>query len=387
MKHRIADACVNRNHVYFFDNEVQALCSLSAENSRVEILAINDKSFFDSYHIFCDRNFLYVMSMQTVDFLKYDMNLRTLDLITNHSAEGKLESPYRYDYHMLLDNQLWSFPNGQEKPIYCYDLETGVFMQNSILCNDQIIRTNHKVFTRFSSAFEDVYWCALNKTNKYIKYDLRKQKIQLYEVSDPTICIDAISFDGEYLWMTSAKDSVIFKCTETGNIIKAFYGDEKSDSDTFSRLYCIKQYVIGLPRFGEYIFFINKHTNKTLKKYLNNINPEIGTYLSGGSKILKCLEYKDKLLFFGFGIDLLIITDLDGNSAFSTQIIYSEKDIIKINYAKIVKNRVIQENEEMYLHNFMEVINEYSFKSGYISNISKLFGKNIIYNYIKKSLI
>lgn len=348
MFHSISDACVRKEKIYFFDDITQAICEFSDSNDSVKILAVNDKKFFESGNIFFYRDCLYVASRRTLDILKYESNSKTIKTICQKDI--KVNQQFLFDYHMISEHRLWSFPNHMCQPVCYYDFNSGEFVEG------KKIEKNNNMLTRFSSSFESCYWSALYKTNKYFKYDLKQQNIKLYEISDKKMYAAAICFDGEYLWVSSSNNSEIYKCTKTGEVIGKFDGKGKAGGETFARLYAIDQYVIAVPRFGEFIFFIDKRTDEVKRFYLKDIDVRMEMSPGKASKILKCLKYKNKFVFFGFGIDAFIILDMDDMEVRNIPIILSREDLEKINYANVVRNNVTVENETICLKNLNKAI-------------------------------
>lgn len=350
MKHTIADACICQSNVFFFDNESQALCEFSVIDQSVKVIAVNEGSYFDAFHIFSDTNYLYIASKQNFDLLKYDLNFKSLSTVSCTIDGSVLKRPYYYDCHMVSDGKLWSFPNSLEKSIYYYDINENIFVKD-------VKRISHKGenIIRFSSGHDNIYWGAIYNTNIFIKYDLQKEESILYETSMPSIHISAICFDGTYLWMTSADSSAIIKCTETGAVLQTFDGNGMSGGSTFSRLYSFDSYIIGVPQFGDYILFIDKNENELKKLYLHDIDPSFNVDAQG-SKILKCLNVSDKLIFFGYCIDGLIITDQNGCNARSIPILYAQEDLLKIVNAHVKRNSIILEENTLSLTELISVM-------------------------------
>lgn len=345
MKHTIADACIKGDYIYFFENEAQALCAFFIPDERFEVLAVNNEKKFDSYHIFYEKDSLYMTSLYTTSIMKYDMISGNLKWIPD-DLDGELQKNHMYDYHMISNNKIWNFPNDQKKPVILFDLDTGVFIENTVLKDTKIVKDNENTITRFSSGFLDVYWSVFYNSNIFLKNDLGKNNVQMYKISDTTVHAEAIMFDGEYLWITSANDGSIFKCSEEGTVIGVFNKNKELSGEVFSRLYCIEQYIIGVPRFGKYILFINKLLNEEKRVYLRDIDPDFDIDTNGGSKILKCLKYKEKLFFFGFGIDAFIMMDINGDNACNIGIKYDDQDWNKIrDYKKVLVTPIVSENE------------------------------------------
>lgn len=349
MEHSIADACVGKGKIYFFDDMTQSLCEISDLYGSVKVLAVNHNKFFESGSIFFDRGDLYVTSRRTLDLLKYDGNYKTIKTI--FQKEIRINQKGLFDYHMISDHRIWSFPNHTDQPICFFDLNSGEFAE------DRVIKKNDRdMVTRFSSGFENCYWSALFKTNKYLKFDLKQRNIRLYETSNDKIHAAAICFDGEYLWISSADNSEIYKCTETGKVLGRYDGKGKEEGETFARLYSIDQYVIAIPRFGDFIFFIDKKTDDVERFFLKDIDLKLGINAGKASKFLKCLKYKNKLIFFGFGIDAFIVTDIDRMKVQNLPMIFSGEDMERINYANVMRNNLIIENKYLHLDNLERAI-------------------------------
>ncbi|MCI8640119.1 MAG: hypothetical protein HFG41_13530 [Coprococcus sp.] len=383
MKHSIKDACSGNQRMYFFDDNIQALCEFSVIDEDFKVLAVYIGNEFISSNIFLLKDCIYITSFQTTDFLKYDIKLGTLIKIVSNDIDSNLEWPNIYDHHMISNNRLWSFPNYQGKPIYYYDFESG-FSIDKKLCNIYVLECNDESVSRFSTNFNNTYWKAFYKTNKYLKYDLQSQTVKLYVISDSEIQINSISFDGEFLWATLANSATIIKCTQEGEILNIFEDIEGLGEEIFSRLYCIEQYIIGVPRFGDFILFIDKNLNDTKRVYLREINPELDIKMDGCSKILKCLKYGNKLFFWGFGIDALILTDIDGNSARYIPIKFTKDDLEKITRIKMIKNSIIFENGTRSFPNFLLGIVENSNRIEKHYEIDRGSSGNKIYEVIGK---
>lgn len=378
MKYRIADACKDTGHIYFFDEGAQALCEFLPENESISILAVNDKINFESSDIFLVDGVIYVTSRRTLDLLKFDINNKSLDVI--HNICGRLEQSYIYDYHMFTEGKIWSFPNSVRATIYYYDLKSGLYEKDIMVQNGY----SKDSYIRFSSGFENNYWGAYYKTNKFLKYDLYRKETKLFEIINPDIQIGSICFDGEYLWMTSAISGKVFKCLENGKIVDVFNEREEYKEDIFSRLYSIDNVIIALPRFGEYILFINKYTNETKRVYLQDTYLGIEESLTKGSKMLKCLLYKKKLIFFGFGIEAFLLTNLDGSNACNITVTYSSGDIYRISSSILKREKKISENNSLRMSNYIEAIRYNKFQNKNLNDLLQyVCGKNI-YNGISK---
>lgn len=348
MEHSIADACVGMGKIFFFDDITQSLCEISDLHGSIKVLAVNDNKFFESGNIFFDRGNLYVASRRSLDLLKYDGHSKTIKTISQKDIA--INQNGLFDHHMISEHRLWSFPNYMNQSICYFDLNSCKIVK------DRVIKKNDgNMSTRFSSGFADCYWSALYKTNKYLKFDLKQRKIQLYETSSE-IHAAAICFDGKYLWISSADNSEIYKCTETGEVLERFDGKGEAGGETFARLYTTDQYMIALPRFGDFIFFIDKGTDDVKRFYLEDIDFNLKINANKASKFLKCLKYKNKLLFFGFGIDAFIIIDIDGMKIQNLPMIFSKEDIERINYANITRNNLTVENKYLNLENLKKAV-------------------------------
>lgn len=378
MKYRIADAYNDNGHLYFFDEDAQALCEFFPEDEKISILAVNDKIKFESSDIFLIEGKIYITSRKTLDLLRYDINNKSLDVIFD--IGNKLEHPYIYDYHMFSEGKIWSFPNSICASIYSYDLKSGLYEKDIILQNEY----RKDLYIRFSSGFHNNYWGAYYKTNKFLKYDLHRGETKLFEIVNPEIQIESVCFDGEYLWMTSAINGMVFKCLENGKVVDVFNEKEECKEEIFSRLYSIGNVIIALPRFGEYIFFINKYTNETKRVYLQDTYLGIEEKSIKGSKMLKCLLYKQKLIFFGFGIEAFLLTNLDGSDACNITVTYSSGDIQRISNAILKREMRILEDNNLYLSNYLDAVKYNKIQNKNLNDLLQCICGGRVYNRICK---
>lgn len=378
MKHTIAAVCNYQGNVFFFDNELQTLCEFSVDSESVKAIAINEGSYFFAFHIFSYGNYLYIAERRMLDFLRYDFNSGSLSRVYG-IAEKNLGLSV-YDYHMMSENKLWSFPNNLEMPIYYYDMNEEVFKKDECEFN-----YDGETITRFSSGYNNIYWRAFYNTNKFIKYNLEKKEILLYEVSDSSVHINAICFDGTNVWVTSADNSSIIKCTESGKILDIFDAGGKHGNFTFSRLYNYDSYIVGLPYYGDYILFIDKNQNTLKKIVLRDLdaNFDIDTK---GSKILGCLKSGDKFILFGFHLDGIIITDKDGSNARNIPLLFTKEDLNRIINAYVKRSPIVVEGGEKTLSELLSVVSDEAYEIEKVNEHSKLQTGKALFEQIKKEL-
>lgn len=305
------DAYVNGNKMWYFDNDLQALCEFNLDTCNLTII---EKGHVEgnliSNNIFYRNGMLYITFCNSNGILKFDMEKSVFrEIMSKEDIKLTSDCKKSYDFQTIVDNKIWQIPTYMDKPVCCYDLSKKQFYQNNMLNRsiEKYVKTNERTIV-YASGYDTQVWSVIWKTHRYLKYDLRSGKIEIFQLKDSNKHLNSICYDGENVWLTQI-DSTDLICVNHEEYVISIEDEDKNKKEQYSKIVNLKDDIIVLPRFGNEIILVCKETRAVRKieisdEYFPNYRIE-----SQCSKIVGCYEVEEKIYLFPWGISDLLLLD------------------------------------------------------------------------------
>lgn len=292
------DAVLKEGYIWFFDNRIQALCKMSTDNFKMEIISVyRGEERFNVRKIFFFQNKFYLVSTHSPDILIYDNNRKDKGSafqmqkpLINYASE--IYAAYGYaDY-------IYFFPSFINGKIICFDIYTKKYFEKSLF--DSSIKAaigKQTMIMGYSSFHNGKLFFPVFGTSFYMSCDLGTYKTDLFQTEDKRIMLSGSCFDGENIWLTQKDESdIICIGKESINILEKY---------TYSWLYNIDDFIIMLLNCNDKLLLIHKETAEVSIVTLPFIETEKQQKSKGA--IVNCCDCGDFVFLFRHGAQDLYV--------------------------------------------------------------------------------
>lgn len=173
----------------------------------------------------------------------------------------------RYMDAFVVDDKLWVISAYAEQPIVIFDLvnhtQRAFSWTEKLLSNDIKNRKAAMFLSRLEER-DGVIYGVVWKTPYIVQFVMESCEVKLYTVEDRESQLTGIAFDGEFFWLTDARDAYIqkWKPQYKEEVIEKPDIQFSSGVTVYCDIVCYKEQVILIPFSGEDILYVDKSANK-----------------------------------------------------------------------------------------------------------------------------
>jgi len=315
------DGFIENGKLWYFDSAIQALCTMNLQTYLVEIICFYLEGFDGAYKIFRKNRSLFIASCRNPDILKYDLDTHQFKLyqhIKNGQSGGMA-------CHFMKENMIWMLPCAALKdPIIGFNVSNGSFEEKDSL-KLELSKKFKKLQLVFSGNDHDKFYAAISGTKDCFCFEPQHNRFEWIEcdIGNEKLKLNTICFDGKTIWVSEENNNRIIGIEKENKFFIAEI-PFKEEHYIYSRILDLKQMIIGLPRFGEQIVFIDKITKCVHCVKYNWKNILKRDYILA-SKSIGCIEDEDYIYILPWGISKILKIKKKDFSCIQINAKYKEK--------------------------------------------------------------